>query len=95
MNNLAWVLATCPVAAVRNGTEALDLALNLNGATNFRNADYLSTLAAAYAELGRYGFAISYEKRAMELKAGKGRSASKERLSHYQQRRAYRDLSDL
>lgn len=53
-NNLAWVLATCPDAGVRNGQEAIDLALRANQLSGGKSARVLRTLAAAYAEAGRF-----------------------------------------
>ncbi len=94
-NNLAWLRATCPVSSIRNGKEALELALRVNGATNFRDPENLATLAAAYAEIGKYSLAISYQRRAMELAEDDRRQQHKEQLSWYQQGRAYRDLSNL
>ena len=54
LNNLAWLLATSPQAALRDGPEAVRLAVCANELTGGENADLLDTLAAAYAEAGRF-----------------------------------------
>jgi len=67
LNNLAWLLATCPDGAVRNGPEAVKLATQANGATGGKNPAVLSTLAAAYAEAGRFTEANSTAQTALGL----------------------------
>ena len=54
VNNLAWVLATSPEDSLRNGTKALQLALEAYGVAHDRNPIVIRTLAAAYAEAGRF-----------------------------------------
>lgn len=59
VNGLAWLLATCPSANVRNGAAALELAkANIARA---RRAVWLQTLAAAQAESGDFAEAIAAE----------------------------------
>ena len=67
LNRIARVLATSRVDAVRNGAEAVRLAeraANLSGA---RNAEVLDTLAAAYAEAGRFTDAVETSSRALSI----------------------------
>ncbi len=64
-NNLAWVLAVCPVDALRNGEEAVEHATWACDATAWRNPSYLGTLAAAYAEVGDFGQAVRWHERAL------------------------------
>jgi tetratricopeptide (TPR) repeat protein len=66
-NNLAWVLATCPQASLRNGTKAVELARQANAATGGENPMILHTLAAAYAEAGRFSEAVDTAQRALHL----------------------------
>ena len=66
-NNLAWVLATSSEPAFRNGHRAVDLAERANRQTGGTNPLILHTLAAAYAEAGRFDEATSRAKHAMEL----------------------------
>lgn len=54
LNNLAWLKATHPDAAVRNGAEAVKLAEKAVDITNGKNHVVLATLAAAQAEAGDF-----------------------------------------
>jgi tetratricopeptide (TPR) repeat protein len=72
LNEIAWVLATAPEAALRNGSEAVSLAEHAARLTSEREPVVLGTLAAAYAETGRYGQAIETEQRAADLAARQG-----------------------
>jgi tetratricopeptide (TPR) repeat protein len=66
-NNLAWVLATCPQASLRNGNKAVELAQRANQLTGDGNPVVLHTLAAAYAEAGRFPEAVEAAQRALQL----------------------------
>jgi 4-amino-4-deoxy-L-arabinose transferase-like glycosyltransferase/Flp pilus assembly protein TadD len=77
-NNLAWILATDADANNRNGAEAVTVAEGLierefpPGAEHtepLREAALLDTLAAAYAEAGRFTEATTTINRAIELAA--------------------------
>jgi tetratricopeptide (TPR) repeat protein len=70
LNNLAWMLATQPDARLRNGQEAVQLATRACELTNYQNPIPLATLAAAFAETGRFEEAVAYAGRAIELFAG-------------------------
>jgi len=66
-NFLAWLLATCPRADLRNGKEALELARQANGLTGGANSTILRTLAAALAETGRFSEAAQTAQQAFHL----------------------------
>ncbi|MGH7993499.1 MAG: tetratricopeptide repeat protein, partial [Limisphaerales bacterium] len=66
-NNLAWVLATCPQASLRNGNQAVALARRANQLTGDENPVVLGTLAAAYAEAGQFPEAVETAQRALHL----------------------------
>ncbi len=68
-NNLAWLLATSPVASLRNGVKAVGLAEKSSQLKEGRSATVLRTLAAAYAEAGRYEEAAANARRALALAA--------------------------
>jgi tetratricopeptide (TPR) repeat protein len=66
-SNLAWVLATSPEGSLRDGARAVELsqqALRLSGG---KNPIIFRTLAAAYAENGRFSQAIETAQRGIEL----------------------------
>jgi len=67
LNNLAWVMATTPDAALRNGAKAVALAAQANQLSGGGDATVLRTLAAAYAEEGSYGMAAVTARRALAL----------------------------
>ena len=67
LNNIAWMLATNPNASVRNGADAVELterALKLSGGNQ---PAILDTLAAAYAEVGRFSAAVATARKALDL----------------------------
>jgi protein O-mannosyl-transferase len=66
-NNLAWVLATWPAAAIRNGARAVQLAEKADLLSESKNPAFKGTLAAAYAEAGRFSEAVATAQRALGL----------------------------
>jgi tetratricopeptide (TPR) repeat protein len=75
MNELARLLACAPEADVREGVEAVKLAEKACAMTNHQQADMLTTLAAAYAEVDRFEDAIATAQRARDLAASHGQNA--------------------
>lgn len=67
LNNLAWLRATCPDQALRNGNEAVRLAQLACRLTNEREPQFLGTLAAAHAEAGQFAEAIAACRKAIAL----------------------------
>ena len=66
-NSLAWLLAVCPQANLRNGDQAVKLAQQANALTGGENPEILRTLAAAFAEAGRFPEAVETVQRALPL----------------------------
>jgi tetratricopeptide (TPR) repeat protein len=60
----AWLLATCPLATIRNGKLAVIEARRACELTNWKALWYFSTLAAAHAEIGDFDGAVSWEQKA-------------------------------
>jgi tetratricopeptide (TPR) repeat protein len=67
LNNLAWLLATTPDAALRDGAKAVALAKQAGALGGEGNPMTPHTLAAAYAETGSYGLAAATARRGLEL----------------------------
>ena len=80
-NNLAWVLATASQAALRDGRQAVALAERANQSAGGENPIFLHTLAAAYAEAGRFDDAVRTAQRAMVLAQTAGQSDLAGRLN--------------
>jgi Flp pilus assembly protein TadD len=72
LNNLAWVLATCPDAGLRNGPEAVRLAGHACELTHYGRPLFIGTLAAAYAEAGRFPEAVTTAEKAEQLATSAG-----------------------
>ncbi len=66
-NNLAWLLATTPDAALRNGARAVALAQQASQLSGGGNPAILRTLAAACAEDGSCALAADTARRALGL----------------------------
>lgn len=75
LNNLAWLFATHKNPKFRDGEKAVQLAAKACLLTDQSNATYLDTLAAAYAELGRFDEAVQTAQKAVELGRASGQSS--------------------
>ncbi len=67
LNNLAWVLATSPQDDLRDGDKALEYGLKACEVSEYKEAHILSTLAAAYAEVGDFDSARKWSTKAIEI----------------------------
>jgi tetratricopeptide (TPR) repeat protein len=72
LNNLAWIRATHPDEGLRDGTRAVELAERSCELTHHRAAGALDTLAAAYAEAGRFDAAIKTAASAIDAATAAG-----------------------
>lgn len=90
-NKLAWIYATSPNAAIRNGDKAVALATKACELTGFQKAEALDTLAAAYAEQGNFEKAMDYQHRAIELASPHTVGELQNRLQLYTRGHKYRD----
>lgn len=92
-NDYAWFLATCEAAEYVNGPRAVELALAACQTTKFSEADFLDTLAAAYARNGQFELAVNTARTAIELYDAEtepdSRKATQQRLELYAQQQAY------
>lgn len=72
LNNFALMLACCPDASIRDGATAVSMAIEASRAAGGNNPAILSTLAAAYAEAGRFPEAVSTAREALGLAEAAG-----------------------
>ncbi|MBZ5626938.1 MAG: tetratricopeptide repeat protein [Acidobacteriia bacterium] len=95
LNQMAWVLATGPDASIRNGDEAVKLAERLIRQAGAPEPEGLNTLAAAYAESGRFREAAGTARRALGLAIQQGKpvlaEALKGRIALYESNAPYRE----
>ncbi|MGZ5568942.1 MAG: tetratricopeptide repeat protein, partial [Limisphaerales bacterium] len=83
LNTLAWALATNPDPKVRDGKEAVTLATRAVTETRGKDPGLLDTLAASYAETGKFDNAVYAEERAIQTaKISKQTNAIPEFESH-------------
>ncbi len=72
LNNLAWILATCPDDTVRDGKEAVRCAEQACRLTAFKRVEMVTVLAAAYAEAGNFSQAVATAETAAKLATATG-----------------------
>jgi tetratricopeptide (TPR) repeat protein len=72
LDRVAWIAATDPRPELRNGPEAVNMAQRACELTEHKQAQYLATLAAAYAEAGQTAEAVTAAETAAKLAAGAG-----------------------
>jgi len=94
-NGLAWTLATCPDEHRRNGGEAVQWAEKACDMTQRRSSAFVDTLAAAYAEVGRFEAAVKTEREAIALATQANQTGLLEeyngRLALYEAGKPYHD----
>jgi tetratricopeptide (TPR) repeat protein len=97
LNNLAWVLATAPDDSVRDGAKAVQLAERAMHISGGRVPLVFRTLAAAYAENGRFADAVQTAKRGIEVANNQGNfglaAELQESITNYEAGRPLRDPS--
>jgi tetratricopeptide (TPR) repeat protein len=79
---LAWVLATSPVAALRDGPKAVELARQADTLTGGKNPIVVHTLAAALAESGRFTEAVEVAQRAWQLAEAQAKPGLASQIQH-------------
>jgi Zn-dependent protease len=97
-NNLAWLLATCPVDALRNGQEAVEHATLACEASGWSKLNCVGTLAAAYAEVGDFQQAVRLQQQVLADPAYRqkyGEATVADRLRLYEQGLPCRESADV
>ena len=95
LNQVAWLLATSPDNSIRNGGEAMVYAERALGMAGGDKPEILDTLAAAYAEAGRFSSAAKTARRALVLATQQNNQALveglKTRMALYEGGSPFRD----
>ena len=93
--NIVWLLATCPDAAVRDGSRALRMATDIAYGQGRTTANNLDNLAAAYAELGDYRSAWEVQQDAINMTPADSPLLKEfeAHLGRYLDRQSWRDLA--
>jgi tetratricopeptide (TPR) repeat protein len=73
-SNLAWVLATSSDASIRDGAKAVELARQAVSLSGGREPLFFRTLAAAYAETGRFSDAIAVVQQTVAIARMQGKT---------------------
>jgi protein O-mannosyl-transferase len=73
-NNIAWVLATASDASIRDGARAVGFAQEAVQLSGGREPRFLRTLAAAYAESGRFSEALAVAQQAVVIATMQGKT---------------------
>ena len=93
-NSMAWIMATSPDDRLRDGRRAVAYAEKAVGNSS-PDINFLDTLAAAYAEAGRFEEAIAIENRIISLLAAARQTDAitmhVQRMNRYEEGRPYRE----
>jgi protein O-mannosyl-transferase len=79
-NNVAWVLTTASDASIRDGARAVGFAQEAVQLSGGREPRFLRTLAAAYAESGRFSEALAVAQQAVMIATMQGKTDMANRL---------------
>jgi tetratricopeptide (TPR) repeat protein len=90
-NSLAWVWAASSNDERRNGKKAVEYATKACELSGWKNASYLSTLAAAHAECGNFADAIRWQDKAILLAREPEKTAFRARVELYRAGKPFRD----
>ncbi len=97
LRQMAWMLATCPDASVRNGREAVALAVRALELSAVKDSTIWDVLAAAYAQAGRFADAVLTAQRALAIASQENRADSvtaiQSRIRLYEKETAFRDTT--
>jgi tetratricopeptide (TPR) repeat protein len=95
-NDVAWLLATCPLAEFRDGQKAVQYATKACELSEWKDPVTLDTLASADAEVGEFDTAVKWESIALNT-PGFGENdiaGAKLRLALYQNHQPYHRDND-
>jgi len=90
---LGWIRATCPTSEFRDGKRAVEAATRACELVDWKNHEYIATLAAAHSETGVFDDAVKWQKKAIDLMPEEERTELQpeyqERLELYESGKSY------
>jgi tetratricopeptide (TPR) repeat protein len=93
LNNIAWQRAAHPDEKIRDGAAAVKYAGRAAELSKHAEPSILDTLAAAYAQAGRFDDAVATAEKALAIARAAGNSALAEEIrknqAHYRLRKAW------
>ena len=93
-NNIAWALATNQNTKLRDGEIAVEFATKACELTEWKNASFIDTLAAACAESSDFDAAVKWQTKAIELSSNeKEKEDLGARLKLYQDKQPFHSAS--
>jgi tetratricopeptide (TPR) repeat protein len=90
-NEVAWFLATSADAAFRDGRKSIEFASGACEKTEWKNGNYLDTLACAYAEAGDFETAVKWETNALAVAVEADKARLQSRLDLFKSGKPYRE----
>jgi Flp pilus assembly protein TadD len=75
---------------VRDGKQAVEYATRACELTAWKNADFMATLAAAFAEAGQFERALELAERALKLASDEGKEEMRSRIALFKDGKPYR-----
>jgi hypothetical protein len=91
-NNLAWLWAVCSEDRIRNGRRAEDYAKKACELADWKNPDYIDTLAVACAEAGDFSEAVKWEDKYLEsIPPKEAADSARQRLSLFEAKKPYHE----
>jgi len=90
LNQLAWLMATCPNARFRNGKKAVEYGTKLCELTKWQDFGSLDTISAAYAEAGDFKNAVKWQTKAISLAPENEKADLQAHLELYKSNKPFR-----
>ena len=88
-NNLAWLFATARAPGFHNGKKAVELARMACELSEWKDPNYLDTLAAAYARVGDFENAVKWQEKALESSKSARKPGLRQRLDFYREHKPW------
>ena len=90
LNNLAWLLAAAPEARLRDGRRAVEAAARAVQLEDAKDWNTIDTLAAAFAETGKFSESIRCRQQALKIAPTEERPELEARLKLYSAKQPFR-----